>query len=82
VDRERVARLRALDEERTCLRVDERVRDGPARQIVARPDPSAEGVLGEQVENVTGADAHDRRIAAERPCELPLGRDEAGDLDR
>ena len=42
----------------------------------------AEGVLGEQVEDVTGADAHDRRVAAERPGELRLGRDEARDVDR
>ena len=76
MDRKGVAGLGAFDVEGAGLRVDEGVRDRAAREVLDRPDPAAEAVLGEQVEDVAGLDALDRLAAAERPRVLVLRRHE------
>src|SRR5207244_8615933 len=73
VDRQRVARLGALDIEGPGLGIDEGVLDRLAGQVLLGADPAGEAILGIEVENVAWLDPGDRVDATEGPGVLLLG---------
>src|SRR6202521_4345383 len=81
VDRQRVARLRALDVERAGLWIDERVLDRLAGQVLLRSDLAGKAVLRIQIEHVTGLNAGDRVDAAKGPGVLLLSRNDPLDVN-
>src|SRR5207302_8500493 len=81
MDGERIARLGALDIERSSLWVDEGVFANLGEQIFFRADAPAETVLGVEIEDFTRLDASHRIDTAEGPVVLLLGRDDPLDLD-
>jgi hypothetical protein len=80
VQRKRVARLGALDVERSGLRVDEAQVDVRTRLVAGAAELAAERVLGPQPQRGAGGHAAHRRDTAERERVLLDGRDELDDV--
>src|SRR5437879_1018524 len=81
MDGQRIARLGALQINRSVLRIDEGVLADLGEQILFRADAPAEAVLRVQVEDFTRLDSGYRIDAAEGPSVLLLRRNDPLDLD-